>query len=195
MTKKESHLVIKDIVPGKKPRGLNSTFLSDTSGISSIGIPRSLFKSSLGSVSTLFHNDEYIEKLNQQLRYELGAMASYTRLIQGKKNADLFQKIMQAHQKASRELCCLITSHHGLPDKEAARLFKIAETFLEIYNQLTVGKRFLLISLANLEQHMTRRYQAIINIAPESDRHTLIELKRLSRKNRSSLRFVYKGRA
>lgn len=195
MTKKESHIVVEPKVYREQSKGFTPTFSSDTSGISSLGISHTLFKSSVGSVSSLFHNDEYIEKLNQQLRYELGAMTTYARLIHGHKNSDLFQKVMLAHQKASRELCCLITIHHGLPDKEAAPLFKIAETFLELYNQLAFGNRFLLISLANFEQLMTRRYQSIIEIAPEKDRHTLIELKRLCRKNRSSLRLVYKGRS
>lgn len=94
-----------------------SSLFSDSSGISSLGMSRPLFQSNIGSVSTLFHSDAYIEKLNQQLRYELGAVASYARLVASPANSRTFQDLTSAHQRASRELCCLITAHHGLPDK------------------------------------------------------------------------------
>lgn len=143
-------------------------------------------------MASLFRNDAFIEKLNQQLRYELGAVGTYSQLMHKSIEAKLSQELITAHQKASRELCCIIISHHGLPNKEPASIFKVTGTMIDLYAQLPISPRLLVLSLANFEQMMSRRYQTLVGIAPEQDRHTLIELKRLARKNRSALRKTYR---
>ncbi len=174
--------------------GLPETLLNDGSGISTLSFQGGIFTSQLGSKVSLFRNDEFIEKLNQQLRYELGAVGTYSRLVHKSIASDLSQELITAHQKASRELCCIIISHHGLPDKEPAPIFKVTGTMIDLLTQLSLSPKILILSLSNFEQHMSRRYRNLILVAPEQDRHTLIELKRLSRKNRSLLRKSFRAR-
>jgi DNA-binding transcriptional ArsR family regulator len=173
---------------------LPETLRNDGSGISTLSFQGGIFSSQIGSKVSLFRNDEFIEKLNQLLRYELGAVGTYCRLVHKCIESDLSQELITAHQKASRELCCIIISHHGLPDKEPAPIFKVTGTMIDLLTQLSLSPKILLLSLSNFEQHMSRRYGNLIVVAPEQDRHALIELKRLCRKNRSLLRKSLRAR-
>lgn len=133
--------------------------------------------------STLFHDDQYIRKLNQLLNSEQLCVNIYAHMAVHME--PIRTHLADQHQRAGRMLRTIIIANRGLPEDHSAISDEAPRWILHAIEALP--KRLSAFAAHHacrrLEQQLMDHYEEILEMAPASDAHDLKTLRGLAEDN------------